>query len=230
MTKDSSVELGLYRVGSSAPTLVLSYPRLRAGQVVTIEWSGKDRQGKPLDKGYYFFSALATDRASNVTRVNAGGIVLDPEQPFTSPTGQVLFPNGGRRIIVSLSRQTLYAYDGVKLVVQTFVTTGNPSLPTPLGNFSILAKFHPFEFVSPWPEGSPYWYPPSWTEWSMLFRADGYFLHDAPWRSAFGPGTDGAGQPGTNYGGTHGCVNIPPAQAAFLFSWADIGTPVQIVP
>jgi lipoprotein-anchoring transpeptidase ErfK/SrfK len=183
-----------------------------------------------LSKGDYFFSVRATDHANNLTRVDEGAILLDPQQPFTSPTGQQLFPDGGKRIIVSLSRQSLYAYDGTKLAVQTLVTTGNPSLPTPLGTFAILSKFHPFEFISPWPEGSSYYYPPSWSQYAMLFQAEGYFLHDAPWRSAFGPGTDGAGQPGTNYGGTHGCVNMPPGPAEFLFGWAQIGTVVQIVP
>jgi hypothetical protein len=230
VTKQTSVQLGLYRVGSKTPAQTYSYPHLQAGQSITIVWTGKNRQGKPMDKGYYFFSAVAIDRADNVLHINVGGILLDPEQPFTSPSGQLLYPTGGKRIIVSLSRQTLFAYDGVKLIVQTFVTTGNPSLPTPLGDYSILAKYHPFEFVSPWPPGSPYWYPPSLSNFAMPFRSDGYFLHDAPWRSAFGPGTDGAGQPGTNYGGTHGCVNIPPAPAEFLFGWADIGTPVQVVP
>lgn len=40
---------------------------------------------------------------------------------------------------------------------------------------------------------------------------NGYGLHDAPWRSSFG---------GSIYinGGSHGCINLPPANAASLFS------------
>jgi L,D-transpeptidase catalytic domain len=230
VTKDASVTLGLYRVGSREPVEMYSYAPLRAGKVITIVWTGEDRKGRPLSRGYYFFSAMAVDRASNIVHLDVGGILLDPSRPLTSPSGQVLYPDGGKRIIVSLSREMLYAFEGVKLVEQTVVTTGNPNLPTPPGNYSVLAKYHPFEFVSPWPSGSPYWYPPSLSQYAMLFRDGGYFLHDAPWRSAFGPGTDGAGQPGTNYGGTHGCVNIPPAPAVQLYNWADIGTPVQVVP
>ena len=63
----------------------------------------------------------------------------------------------------------------------------------------------------------------------MEFQSAGYFIHDAPWRSVYGPGSDGPGQPGTNYGGTHGCVNVPLDVAAFLYGWASIGTPVVVV-
>jgi hypothetical protein len=230
VTKDAGVTLGLYRVGATRAVASFHYSRLRAGQVATITWSGKDAKGKPFPRGYYFFSANARDHALNFTRVNLGGIALTPEQPHTSATGQILYPDDGKRIIVSLSREALFAYDGTKLVLQTLVTTGNPNLPTPTGHFTVLGKYHPYEFVSPWPEGSPYYYAPSWSQRAMLFKEGGYFLHDAPWRGAFGPGTNGAGQPGTNYGGTHGCVNIPSAPMEFLFGWASVGTTVDVVP
>jgi lipoprotein-anchoring transpeptidase ErfK/SrfK len=38
------------------------------------------------------------------------------------------------------------------------------------------------------------------------------------------------GTPGQNDTGTHGCVNVPLAAAAQLFTWATIGTVVQVVP
>jgi lipoprotein-anchoring transpeptidase ErfK/SrfK len=64
----------------------------------------------------------------------------------------------------------------------------------------------------------------------MEFRSGGYFIHDAPWRTAYGKGTNSGTQPGTNYGGTHGCVNVPYAAEKFLYSWAPVGTRVHIVP
>jgi lipoprotein-anchoring transpeptidase ErfK/SrfK len=171
----------------------------------------------------------ATDHAGNVGSWNLGGISVNPRPGTLTVTGQRVYPGGGKLIIVSLARQTLYAYDGDKLVLQTLVTTGNPSLPTPAGSYTIMAKYHPFQFVSPWPPSSPFWYPPSWVSYAMLFRAGGYFLHDAPWRSVFGPGSNGPGQPGTNYGGTHGCVNIPPDATYFLWNWAPVGTLVLVL-
>jgi lipoprotein-anchoring transpeptidase ErfK/SrfK len=102
-------------------------------------------------------------------------------------------------------------------------------MPTPLGVYHVLARYSPYRFVSPWPYGSPYYYAPSWTNYALPFRADGYFIHDAPWRSVYGPVSNTGDTPGTNYGGTHGCVNVPLATARFLYTWAAIGTEVDVV-
>jgi lipoprotein-anchoring transpeptidase ErfK/SrfK len=228
--KNASVTLRLYRVGGNSPVATFRYPHLRARSATAITWAGKGRGGQPVPRGYYFFSVRAVDHAGNLTRVNLGGIDVNPEKPVVGVGGVTLYPNGGKKIVVVLSQQTLYAYDGNHLLLKTYVTTGNPALPTPTGSYQIMAKYSPYEMISPWPPGSPYWYPPSWMSYAMLFRDGGYFLHDAPWRSVFGPGSNGPGQPGTNYGGTHGCINVPPSPMAFLFRWAVIGTSVQVVP
>lgn len=228
VNETSNVTLTMYRVGSSKPVQTFHYVSLSPGRNVVIRWSGK-AGSHPLPKGYYFFSAVTVDRAHNKARSNVGGIRLDPTLPTVGPEGIRLYPNGGKRIIVVLSQEALYAYNGTHLDLRTPVTTGNPALPTPTGSYSIMAKYHPYEMVSPWPVGSPYYYAPSWMQYAMLFREGGYFLHDAPWRSAFGPGTNGPGQPGTNYGGTHGCVNIPPAAMSYLWGWTPMGTPVLVV-
>lgn len=135
-----------------------------------------------------------------------------------------------RHITISLARQRLRAWDGHTLVLSTLVTTGNRLLPTPVGRFTIFAKRSPYTFISPWPQGSPYYYPPSRVSFALEFRAGGYFIHDAPWRAVFGPGTNTVGSPGTNYGGTHGCINVPYNAARFLFDWAPLGTRVHVVP
>lgn len=132
-------------------------------------------------------------------------------------------------ILISTEGEWIRWYEHSTQIGYSLTTTGNPTLPTVLGHFTIFAKFSPFTFVSPFPAGSPDYYPPSPVSYAMEFQNQGYFIHDAPWRSAFGPGTDGSGTPGTNYGGTHGCVNVPFNVAQFLFGWAPIGTPVVVV-
>jgi lipoprotein-anchoring transpeptidase ErfK/SrfK len=143
----------------------------------------------------------------------------------------VAFALQGKHISISLSRQRLRAWDGNHVVLSTPVTTGNRALPTPTGWFHIFYKTSPFTFVSPWPYGSPYWYPNSPVTWVMEFAGGGYYIHDAPWRSVFGKGSNSQlGTPGNNYTGTHGCVNVPFNAMKFLYSWAPLGTPVHIVP
>ncbi len=127
----------------------------------------------------------------------------------------------GKLIVISLSRQVLTAYQDGTAVLSTFITTGRPALPTPPGVYHIFARYSPYLMVSPWGYGSGFWYPPSWTNWAMEFGRGGYFIHDAPWRSWYGPGSN-------TYAGTHGCVNVPYSQMAFLWNWTPMGTTVVV--
>jgi hypothetical protein len=130
-----------------------------------------------------------------------------------------------RKIVVSISQQHLWAYENGRLVMETDVTTGRPELPTPTGDYHIFFKQSPYEMISPWPPWSPYYYNSAWVQYVLEFLQGGYFLHDAPWRSWFGPGSQ--------YGdGTHGCVNIPGGAGwgpiYFLWNWAQIGDEVLV--
>jgi lipoprotein-anchoring transpeptidase ErfK/SrfK len=126
-------------------------------------------------------------------------------------------------VVIRLGAQTLTAYRGTKVVVTTPVTTGRPALPTPVGSYAIQARYSPYTFISPWPQGSPYWYPPAPVTWAMPFY-DGDFLHDDPGEP------DGAYGAGSQYGpyASHGCVHVPHDVMAFLFRWLPIGATVIV--
>jgi lipoprotein-anchoring transpeptidase ErfK/SrfK len=135
------------------------------------------------------------------------------------PDGTV--PATGQEIVISLSCQELSAYqDGVP-VLSTPVTTGKPALPTPTGHYSVLRRSSPYRMVSSWPYGTIGWYAPSWVTWVLWFRGDGYGIHDASWRSAYGPGTEA--------NGSHGCVNVPHDAMRQLYAWAANGAAVDIL-
>jgi hypothetical protein len=132
-------------------------------------------------------------------------------------------------VVVSTESQTMRVYDHGVLVHEDYVTTGRPELPTVHGIFHVYLKQTPFEFNSPWPAGSPFWYPPSWVKYWMPFYG-GYGLHDSPWRSLYGPGTNLPhynSDPGEPLG-SHGCVNIPGPDAAWLWHFVDVGTTVLV--
>jgi L,D-transpeptidase catalytic domain len=136
----------------------------------------------------------------------------------------------GKEIIVSLSHQWLWAYDNGKVVFNAAVMTGRPALPTPTGTYHVFLKLHPTTFTSPWPVGSPYWYPPTFINYALEWRAGGFFLHDSWWHSVYGPGTNGW-HFDPKFGwqwGTHGCVAMPFSTAQWLYNWAPIGTTVII--
>ncbi len=138
----------------------------------------------------------------------------------------------GKVIMISLSREWLYAYENGKLMLNAAIMSGRPSLPTPTGTYHIFVKLSPTTFYSPWPQGSPYWYPPTHINYALEWRVGGYFLHDTWWHSVYGPGTNGwhyDPQFGWQWG-SHGCVGMPVNVAAWLYHWAPIGTTVQINP
>jgi lipoprotein-anchoring transpeptidase ErfK/SrfK len=138
----------------------------------------------------------------------------------------------GHLIVVSLSKQWLYAYLNGQQVFNTAIMSGRPALPTPVGTFHVFAKLSPTTFYSPFPPSSPYWYAPTHINYALEFLSGGYFLHDSWWHSVYGPGTNGWHYD-PQFGwqsGSHGCVAMPLSSAAWLYQWAPIGTTVQIVP
>ena len=160
------------------------------------------------------FESLTYQLAQQVQAL-ATAISSKQQQPivFTAGPGQV--------IVISLSRQVLTAYQDGSVVLNTYVATGRPALPTPPGTYQIFLKQTPYTMHSPWPTSSPYWYPTSKVSMVMEFLAGGYFIHDAPWRTWYGPGSN-------LYNGTHGCVNVPFSPMQFLYNWAQIGTTVVV--
>jgi lipoprotein-anchoring transpeptidase ErfK/SrfK len=129
-------------------------------------------------------------------------------------------------IVVSLNEQELRAYDNGKLVNAFPVTTGQPDLPTPPGTWWVEGKKHPNLYKSIAPQGSPDWFPPTPITYSMQYHSNGYFLHDAWWRTEFGPGTnfphqDPNGDPFAGQG-SHGCVNMATSDAARLYGFVSV--------
>ena len=138
--------------------------------------------------------------------------------------------NSGKTIVVNLTQQRLYTYENGELLLSTPVTTGRPELATPTGNFAVASKQTDFWFVSPWGTDSPWWYESVMSSYAMYYAAGGYYIHDAPWRADFGPGTnqwheDSSGEYVT---GSHGCINVPFASMKKIFAWADGGTAVTV--
>ncbi len=77
-----------------------------------------------------------------------------------------------KAIVLSIADQYLTAYEGGKVVQETYVTTGRPpDLATDVGPMKVLRKDSPWKMHSPWPKGSPYWYPDAMVQravWSTI--------------------------------------------------------------
>jgi len=195
-------------------TLVTVYATV-SGQVVWGGISSWYRISSFSSRALYIYGGLVVP----TTRAGGGG-------GAPSPTA------AGKEILVSISHQWMWAYDNGRVVYNSPVMTGRPALPTPTGTYHVFLKLHPTTFYSPWPYGSPYWYPPTFINYALEWHAGGFFLHDASWHSVFGPGTN-LWHYDPKFGwqwGTHGCIAMSLSAAAWLYYWAPIGTLVQVNP
>lgn len=109
----------------------------------------------------------------------------------------------GTYVEANLTQQHLWFYIDGDLVIETDFVSGLPrdGRETATGVFMIPYKKSPETLTGDtWEEEVTYWMP---------FH-DGQGLHDAPWRNEFG---------GNIYqtGGSHGCINLPPAAAAVIY-------------
>jgi lipoprotein-anchoring transpeptidase ErfK/SrfK len=207
--------------------------------------------------------ASAQDQIPTPTLAPNATATLEPTLPPTrTPTPRpAAIPAApveiGKVVLVSLSRQQLYAYRDGALAFTFTVETGRPELPTPTGVYHVYLKAcsdkrwtsnsaptashnaqcveHQGDgfqevFNSPWPQGSPYWYAPTHINYAMEFLEGGYYLHDAWWHSWFGPGSNTPHKlpNGSWETGSHGCVGMRIADAERLYAWVTIGTPVYI--
>lgn len=189
-----------------------------------------ERNGVPL-------KVQLTQQQSVQTTQMLASVTTAPIQTQTlalttnSSTNIANTPNSsGKIIIINLSKQWMYMYQDGKQLANTAITSGRPGLDTPAGTFHILLKQSPTIFRSIWPKGSPNYFEPTHVNFAMEFIGSGYFIHDAPWRNVYGPGSNDPHY-GASYGvesGSHGCVNVPYQTMVWLYNWANIGTTVQI--
>lgn len=122
---------------------------------------------------------------------------------------------GEKWIDINLSNNTVTAYEGSTIMQgPMYMVPGAPGMETVTGTFRVYLKYASQTMRGFNLDGSRYETPD--VPWVTYFHGD-YALHGAPWRSSFG---------WSGEGGSHGCVNMPVANAQWIYNWADIGTVV----
>ncbi len=121
---------------------------------------------------------------------------------------------GGSYVEVDLTNQMVYCYKDRALVVSAPIVSGCVAngWTTPEGVYTIKSK-----------DTNRYLTGPGYRDWVECFMPfnGGIGLHDASWRTVFG---------GTRYlyRGSHGCINIPRAQALAILDNVRVGTYVIV--
>jgi lipoprotein-anchoring transpeptidase ErfK/SrfK len=138
-----------------------------------------------------------------------------PAQPKLSANGVQPPPNGERSVLISLSQQYAWAYQGDVVMWQGYVSTGRAGFATPAGTFYVLTKYktQTMEGVL----GGEYYNVPNVPD-ILYFTNQGHAIHGTYWHNNFGTPM------------SHGCINLPLNVAEWMYDWAPMGMRVTIVP
>ena len=113
-------------------------------------------------------------------------------------------------VVASTATHYLNLYRNGTLFAHWPISTGRPTLPTPNGTYVTIDKGNPVLMVGPGYSEDVYW--------SVRFTYSGDYLHSAPWS---------VGEQGY-INVSHGCVNLPPADAEEYYKMEVPGDPVTI--
>ncbi|MGC9468186.1 MAG: L,D-transpeptidase family protein [Anaerolineae bacterium] len=178
-------------------------------EVRVLAWSGDWWQVHYDDQIGYVYGEIVTaydvDGVPEVPTTDLPGPTVDNPIFEPAPTWAI---DEERWIDVDLSEQRVTAYERQTPVKTYLVSTGLPGTPTPEGQFRIWIKLRYDDMAGPdyYLEDVP---------WVMYFYR-GYGFHGVWWHANWGNPM------------SHGCVNQPNDMAEWLFSFAEVGTLVNI--
>lgn len=161
-------------------------------------------------------SAPKLEIESNTTGVYNGHLISVPNISLApnesrNPVLGTKSSTDVKHIYVNLDTQTLSAFEGKDLFMQTPISSGLWG-KTPKGDFTIWSKFRATRMTGG--SGADYYDLPN-VPYVMFFSNDevdagrGFSIHGTYWHNNFG------------HAMSHGCVNMKTTDVAKLFEWAD---------
>lgn len=116
-----------------------------------------------------------------------------------------------KMIDLNLTDQKIYAYEEGNLVFTCWIASGKAGYRTRTGDFRIYAQDRFVDMRSSPGDAEPYQVlDVPYVSWF----SGGMAIHGCYWSSEYG------------YPRSHGCVNVTPDDAGWIFNWAPVGTPV----
>ncbi|MBW4561974.1 MAG: L,D-transpeptidase [Mojavia pulchra JT2-VF2] len=144
----------------------------------------------------------------SVANLGASEVSANTKNEKITQAIETLQQSQQRWIQINLSKQNLVAWEGKTPVYAITISTGKKSTPTRVGSFKIQSKHKSTRM-----RGRDYDVP---NVPHAMFYQGNYGIHGAYWHRRFGTPV------------SHGCVNVAPNHAKWLFDWASVGTPIVI--
>ena len=198
--------------GAPAPA-----PKPRPSGNTTYVVKAGDTLGKIALK--YGTTAAIIARANGLTSPNLIWVGMRLVIPGGARSAPVSAPSGkASRLVVSISGQHCWLYQGNAVVGSWACSTGRRGWPTRPGSYRIQSKLSR-AYGSTWNIMMPYWLGIYWA------GSTENGIHGLPWNASSGART-WDGLVGTRI--TYGCVMLSDAAAKLLWNMAYIGMPVII--
>jgi LysM repeat protein len=207
------------RIPGSPTAPTAAYQPEHAATTYTVQ-PGETLTAIALRYGVTSWTLVQSNALANPAMIFPGQVLSIPQSGSLAPASASTpaGSSGGKRILIDLSEQHLYAYQGEALVYSFVASTGMGS-GTRTGTFRVLDKI-PNAYASTWNLQMPHWLGIYWA--GSLENG----IHALPILS------NGqrlwAGYLGTPV--SFGCVILGVEEARLLYEWAVVGTPVVIQP
>ena len=200
-----------------------------AALAASVDTLGKDREFQTTNRGVitrnsnlYGWQIDQEAEIAQLTQELANSTVTTREPVYSSR--EVSSENNGigyTYVEMDLSQQHLWVYENGELWGETDIVSGTmtEARHTPECISTIYYKETDRQLRGPQNEDGTYRWDTHVDYW-MPFQDSGMIgMHDAWWQSSFG---------GTNYiyGGSQGCINLPPTFAAQLYEWITTDVPI----
>ena len=117
---------------------------------------------------------------------------------------------GERWVDVDRDQQLLVAYEGELAVYATLISSGSRKWQTPTGIYRIWVKFSETDMSGQMADDESY--SVATVPWTQFYAKD-FALHTSYWHDKFGVRR------------SHGCVNLAPVDARFLYFWSQPDVP-----
>jgi hypothetical protein len=161
--------------------------------------------------------------------VSSADMRLVPDDELTRLAPGV--PETDKHIYVDVSTQSVTAFEGETAVLTARCSSGGKGTTTPLGDFQTFHKGPTVHMTNDGEAGAGQGYDLPGVPWVSFFTGTGVSFHGTYWHNDYGKPR------------SHGCVNLRPEDAKFLYRWSSPlvpidtqylyepgqGTPVQIV-
>jgi lipoprotein-anchoring transpeptidase ErfK/SrfK len=138
-------------------------------------------------------------------------LIPDSELALLSPD----VPAGEKHIYMDTATQSVTAFEGSGAVLMARCSSGGKGTKTPLGEFQTFHKGPTIHMTNDGEAGAGRGYDLPGVPWVSFFTSTGISFHGTYWHNDYGTPR------------SHGCVNLLPADAKFIYRWTSPVVPVD---